>query len=63
MSSYLWVGGMFIPFKKVRGFFIELSLYKMKFRASLYGEKGIDIKRKAENDIMSLSEDTATKTG
>ena len=28
-----------------------------------YGKKGTDIKRKAENDIMSFSEDTATKTG
>ena len=28
-----------------------------------YGKKGTDIKRKAENDIMSLSEDSATKTG
>ena len=28
-----------------------------------YGGKGTDIKRKAENDIMSFSEDTATKTG
>jgi len=57
------VGGMFIPFKKDRGFLRRCNGDKMKFRASLYGEKGTDIKRKAENEIISLSEDTATKTG
>jgi len=28
-----------------------------------YGKKGTDIKRKAENEIISFSEDTANKTG